>query len=131
MRGPFDIADRMLQASSPSLKPASIISSPSANSPIHQAFAINDEIYGKRSNSSYQNSNDGGNNEYLNILDGRSGILLNKEREDLCWDCLFMVCGGTGITPMFQLVSYKSSLYFNIISINNIFYFILFYFIFF
>src|SRR2546429_124775 len=51
-----------------------------------------------------------GNDDY-NILGGRSGILLNKEREDLCWDCLFMVCGGTGITPMLQLVSYNFNLF--------------------
>ena len=50
---------------------------------------------------------------FNNILNSkRSGILLNKERENLCWDVLFMVCGGTGLTPMLQLVSCKS--YFSI-----------------
>jgi hypothetical protein len=31
-------------------------------------------------------------------------ILLNPDSEDGCWDILFMICGGTGITPMIQLV---------------------------
>ena len=52
------------------------------------------------------------NPAFNGILDSeRSGMLLNSEREDLCWDCLFMVCGGTGITPMLQLVSKWISLF--------------------
>src|SRR4051794_12910919 len=31
-------------------------------------------------------------------------ILLNPNSEDGCWDVLFMICGGTGVTPMIQLV---------------------------
>ena len=31
-------------------------------------------------------------------------VLLNPDSEDGCWDILFMICGGTGITPMIQLV---------------------------
>ncbi|CAI2166612.1 17006_t:CDS:2 [Funneliformis geosporum] len=134
VRGPFDIADRMSHATlPPSIKPTGSIisrpSSPSATSPNragndarmiggrdgrdNRSFNQQPSMYDmSRGNSIYNsgigNSNNiGGNNNYLNnILDGRSGILLNKEREDLCWEHLFMVCGGTGITPMLQLIQY-------------------------
>jgi len=138
VRGPFDIADRMLQVSSPTLKPSSIASRPSSPSIVSptQAYATgrmisDNKIFNnvkQRSpihdmsreytyySSGIRNSNIGGggggndgNNDHLNsTLAGRSGILLNKERDDLCWDHLFMVCGGTGITPMLQLVSFKN-----------------------
>src|SRR5437016_4541370 len=100
----------MVQVSSPSLKPASIISrpsSPSLTSPTH-AYATGIKQRSQHTMSrgqsvfSYSGSNiqsGHGLNNLNQILDGRSGILLNKEREDLCWDHLFMVCGGTGITP--------------------------------
>jgi len=32
-------------------------------------------------------------------------ILLNPLSDDKCWDILFMIAGGTGLTPMLQLVS--------------------------
>ncbi|RIA97146.1 hypothetical protein C1645_305723 [Glomus cerebriforme] len=32
--------------------------------------------------------------------------LLNPDSNDGCWDILFMICGGTGITPMIQLIEY-------------------------
>ncbi|CAI2195995.1 7163_t:CDS:2, partial [Funneliformis geosporum] len=32
--------------------------------------------------------------------------LLNPNSFDGCWDELFMICGGTGITPMLQLIRY-------------------------
>ena len=31
-------------------------------------------------------------------------VLLNPNSSDGCWDILFMICGGSGITPMIQLV---------------------------
>ncbi|CAG8699518.1 13658_t:CDS:2, partial [Funneliformis mosseae] len=34
------------------------------------------------------------------------GSLLNPNSFDGCWDELFMICGGTGITPMLQLIRY-------------------------
>ncbi|CAG8440207.1 7817_t:CDS:10 [Funneliformis mosseae] len=92
VRGPFDIADRILQLSSPALKPVSRLSSPGLPS---------------QSSSSDHFSRHKNKDRNLNYLpDGRSGILLNMEREDFCWDYLFMVCGGTGITPMLQLIKY-------------------------
>ncbi|PKK70320.1 ferredoxin reductase-like protein [Rhizophagus irregularis] len=33
-------------------------------------------------------------------------ILLNSLSNDKCWDVLFMIAGGTGITPMLQLIKY-------------------------
>jgi hypothetical protein len=119
VRGPFDIADRMVQLSSPSLKPASIHSRPISPSGNDKFSAIYSEkskhrsqygsIRGGQSLYSYGDSNiqSGYNlNNFDHLLDGRTGILLNKERDDLCWDHLFMVCGGTGITPMLQMVSF-------------------------
>ncbi|CAG8586024.1 12445_t:CDS:10 [Funneliformis caledonium] len=92
VRGPFDIADRILQLSSPALKPVSRLSSPGLPA---------------QSSSSDHFSRHKNKNRNLNYLpDGRSGILLNMEREDFCCDYLFMVCGGTGITPMLQLIQY-------------------------
>ncbi|RHZ69451.1 hypothetical protein Glove_283g157 [Diversispora epigaea] len=41
---------------------------------------------------------------FLNFPPNR--ILLNQKSIDGCWDALFMVCGGTGITPMLQMVQY-------------------------
>ncbi|PKC11241.1 heme peroxidase [Rhizophagus irregularis] len=32
--------------------------------------------------------------------------LLNPNSDDGCWDILFMICRGTGITPMLQLIEY-------------------------
>ncbi|CAG8540148.1 15379_t:CDS:10 [Funneliformis mosseae] len=119
VRGPFDIADRVLNAPySPSIQQAgSIISRPSspstALSPI-RAFSTGSNVRGRDNrsfnqpslnNSGIGNSNIGVDN-MNSLLDGRSGILLNKERDDLCWEHLFMVCGGTGITPMLQLIQY-------------------------
>ncbi|CAG8472965.1 5666_t:CDS:2 [Paraglomus occultum] len=33
-------------------------------------------------------------------------ILLNPDASDGCWDELFMIAGGTGVTPMLQLIKY-------------------------
>ncbi|GBC06036.1 hypothetical protein RclHR1_06580008 [Rhizophagus clarus] len=33
-------------------------------------------------------------------------VLLNPNSGDGCWDILFMICRGTGITPMLQLIEY-------------------------
>ncbi|GBB83501.1 hypothetical protein RclHR1_10200008 [Rhizophagus clarus] len=132
VRGPFDIADRIIHVSSPTLKPASIKSGPTSPSlsPSHAFSTGNDKfsaIYGSDKRSEFKQRSQYGSirggqslystgdsniqsgfnlNTYDNLLEGRSGILLNKEREDLCWDHLFMVCGGTGITPMLQLIQY-------------------------
>ncbi|CAG8440194.1 7816_t:CDS:10 [Funneliformis mosseae] len=106
VRGPFDIADRMSQiSSSPTLKPASVNSRPSSPTylSVNDARKYNNNFGIKSSNSINTQLNP--SNKY-SLLDGRSGILLNKERADLCWDYLFMVCGGTGITPMLQLIQY-------------------------
>ncbi|PKC07457.1 heme peroxidase [Rhizophagus irregularis] len=118
VRGPFDIADRMTtnyQAPSTTLEPPNTLTRPS--SPMISSFGFNGLDYMIRPNNfstyfqyenhhkgySISNSNESNNNV---ILGDRTGVLLNKEREDLCWDCLFMVCGGTGITPMIQMIQY-------------------------
>src|SRR5688572_26148980 len=71
----------------------------------------------KRSNSivSLYDNNPKFNSIVNSDFGKRSGILFNKEKEDLCWDYLFMVCGGTGIAPMLQLVSYRFYLIFILI----------------
>ncbi|CAG8713040.1 261_t:CDS:2, partial [Acaulospora morrowiae] len=33
-------------------------------------------------------------------------VLLNPKSPDGCWDILFMICGGTGLAPMLQMVQY-------------------------
>ncbi|RGB28169.1 heme peroxidase [Rhizophagus diaphanus] len=99
VRGPFDIADRWTYLSAPSPIFESITRPSSANSHTRTFSKGLHMDYIKRPNGI-------DNNQMNNILGKRSGILLNKEREDLCWDHLFMVCGGTGITPMLQLIQY-------------------------
>src|SRR6266542_3086582 len=99
MRGPFDIADRMsyYSVSSPTLE--SRLSSSNSHSYTRSSFYNNYMDCIRRPNSIDRNRE-----SIMNNNSGKkSGILLNKEREDLCWDYLFMVCGGTGITPMLQL----------------------------
>ncbi|GBC07611.1 hypothetical protein RclHR1_07570007 [Rhizophagus clarus] len=128
VRGPFDIADRMStnnQTPSNTLEPPNTLTRPS--SPVVSSFGFNfnrglaDYMIRPNSFATYfqyenhhrgysyignNNSSESSNNNNNEILGNRTGILLNKEREDLCWDCLFMVCGGTGITPMLQLIQY-------------------------
>ncbi|CAG8663617.1 4652_t:CDS:10 [Rhizophagus irregularis] len=43
------------------------------------------------------------NNQPLSIS---NCILLNPNNPNGCWDNLFMICGGSGITPMLQLIHY-------------------------
>ncbi|CAI2178890.1 18227_t:CDS:10 [Funneliformis geosporum] len=109
VRGPFDIANRMVL---PILE-TNILTRPS--SPSLGETNKNLSIYDLRKSHSiatYLQQNGIVNTLYNsdvdnnNLLEGRSGILLNKEREDLCWDYLFMVCCGTGIAPMLQLIQY-------------------------
>jgi hypothetical protein len=125
VRGPFDIADRMSnnnnQAPSTTLEPPNTLTRPS--SPIVSSFGFNfnrgmaDYIIRPNAFSTYfqyenhhkgyssiPGNSDSGESNNNESLGNRTGVLLNKERKDLCWDCLFMVCGGTGITPMIQLV---------------------------
>jgi hypothetical protein len=119
VRGPFDIAERMnVQSSlsqittSPTIRPTSpnlvrsgtLMRQNSVNNvvinPHHSYQPSNyglDSVFGDESRSIYgTNSNSGAS---------QSKILLNPARRDQCWDILFMVCGGTGLTPMLQLVS--------------------------
>src|SRR3954452_13229608 len=48
-----------------------------------------DSVYGDESRSVFSDKSGQSN--------GR--ILLNPARGDQCWDVLFMICGGTGLTP--------------------------------
>ncbi|CAG8501913.1 16490_t:CDS:10 [Funneliformis mosseae] len=57
-----------------------------------------DESYSVNGNSEAHQPSNGG------VINNR--VLLNPAREDQCWDTLFMVCGGTGLTPMLQLIQY-------------------------
>ncbi|RIA89938.1 hypothetical protein C1645_170168 [Glomus cerebriforme] len=130
VRGPFDIADRMyvspqvLSLPQKNLSPTSPIIGPSSPNLVRRAttlmrqnsinnFVINphhsyqpshfglDSVYGDENRSVYGGSNSDSAQSNFN---GR--ILLNSARGDQCWDILFMVCGGTGLTPMLQLIQY-------------------------
>ncbi|CAG8586007.1 12444_t:CDS:10, partial [Funneliformis caledonium] len=112
VRGPFDIANRMVL---PFLdtSPITRSSSPSA---FHATFGDTNKtlsVYDMRRSHSVatylqQNGiyNSDFGSQFNSMLEGRSGIILNKERKDLCWDSLFMICCGTGIAPMLQLIQY-------------------------
>ena len=134
VRGPFDIAERMCipQTLSPQTGISPIIGS-SSPSLVHRATittlmrqnSINinphhnyqpshfglDSVYSDENRSVF-----GNNSENTGQANGK--ILLNHAREDQCWDVLFMICGGTGLTPMLQLVSnfFKNSFYFITVS---------------
>ncbi|CAG8542427.1 14892_t:CDS:10, partial [Acaulospora morrowiae] len=76
VRGPFDVMERQMRIS---LKTNSFISSPTSSTP------------------------------YLGLdKDGLGGktSLLNPNSSDGCWEMLYMIAGGTGITPMLQLIRY-------------------------
>ena len=62
-----------------------------------------DSVYGDENYSVNGGSSETGH-QPSNGISNR--VLLNPAREDQCWDILFMVCGGTGLTPMLQLVCY-------------------------
>ncbi|GBB83499.1 hypothetical protein RclHR1_10200006 [Rhizophagus clarus] len=124
VRGPFDIAERMnvqssllqtnLSPTSPTIVPTSpnlvrrgttLARKNSVNNVVinpHQSYQPSnfglDSVFGDENRSVYgTNSNNGAS---------QPRILLNPARGDQCWDVLFMVCGGTGLTPMLQLIQY-------------------------
>ncbi|CAB4491492.1 unnamed protein product [Rhizophagus irregularis] len=82
VRGPFDISNQISPVLSPS-SPNSSNLSPSNLNPSHLS-------------------------RYLSRYYEPSPrhILLNSLSNDKCWDVLFMIAGGTGITPMLQLIKY-------------------------
>ncbi|CAB4425485.1 unnamed protein product [Rhizophagus irregularis] len=82
VRGPFDISNQISPILSPS-SPNSSNLSPSNLNPSHLS-------------------------RYLSRYYEPSPrhILLNSLSNDKCWDVLFMIAGGTGITPMLQLIKY-------------------------
>jgi hypothetical protein len=84
VRGPFDISNRI------SVQPSSL--SPTSPS---------------SSNLSPSNLNPSHLSKYLSRYYEPSPkhLLLNSLSNDKCWDVLFMIAGGTGLTPMLQLVS--------------------------
>lgn len=95
VRGPFDISNQISPILSPS-SPNSSNLSPSNLNPSHLS-------------------------RYLSRYYEPSPrhILLNSLSNDKCWDVLFMIAGGTGITPMLQLVSLIDIKFFYYRAINN------------
>ncbi|CAG8437036.1 1228_t:CDS:2 [Scutellospora calospora] len=95
VRGPFDVSERIEQH-------------PITNSDLtglrrRLRHSVSSKLFPK-SNTAYSG--------YGSVLSSDehsqtpSRVLLNQSREDKCWDCLFLVCGGTGITPALQLIQY-------------------------
>ncbi len=127
VRGPFDIADRMymstqissarinMSPTSPVIRPSSPNSTVNimygGGNLIHSATLMrkNSINHNFNPNHNYQPSHFGLDSVYGDenySVNGSNRVLLNPAREDQCWDILFMVCGGTGLTPMLQLVCY-------------------------
>ncbi|CAG8774227.1 17167_t:CDS:2, partial [Racocetra persica] len=93
VRGPFDICNRP--------RPNPYLMSISPINPLTSAQYFNWETSLYSPTSPY------------NKLIGSPGILspmktslLNPNSSDGCWDELYMIAGGTGITPMLQLIKY-------------------------
>ncbi|CAG8464380.1 12977_t:CDS:10, partial [Dentiscutata heterogama] len=99
VRGPFDVSERIEQAGTPYSSEAGLRRRQRAS-----IMSTSGRRYTK-SNTAYSGygsvSSDDNNNRAPS-----SRILLNNNREDKCWDYLFLVCGGTGITPALQLIQY-------------------------
>lgn len=80
VRGPFDISNRISPVLSPSSPSSSNLSPSNLNPHLSKYLSRYYEPSPRH-------------------------ILLNSLSNDKCWDVLFMIAGGTGITPMLQLVS--------------------------
>ncbi|RGB24946.1 hypothetical protein C1646_724956 [Rhizophagus diaphanus] len=122
VRGPFDIAERMSIQSSTNVLPTSPTIGPTSPNLVRRGTttlmrqnSVNNVVINPH--HSYQPSNFGLDSVFgdesrslygtiSNSGAGQSRILLNPARGDQCWDTLFMVCGGTGLTPMLQLIQY-------------------------
>ncbi|CAG8485014.1 7412_t:CDS:10 [Cetraspora pellucida] len=95
VRGPFDVSERIVPTSSivPNFEPSGLRYRPSTRHGTRSVVSsrykapITDDSSEKESPS-------------------RPRILLNHKRDDKCWDRLFLICGGSGITPGLQLIEY-------------------------
>ncbi|CAG8548792.1 12902_t:CDS:10 [Cetraspora pellucida] len=83
VRGPFDVSDRHSSNVAPTL----------AN-PLSRKTSI---LSPTRSYTPYA---------HYTKFTGAKTSLLNPDSPDGCWDELYMIAGGTGITPMLQLIKY-------------------------
>ncbi|CAG8599806.1 7905_t:CDS:10 [Gigaspora margarita] len=98
VRGPFDVSERIEQFESPSPSETGL------RRRLRSSVMSTSGRKYTRSNTAYSGYGSGTSDDNYNRTPSR--ILLNHAREDRCWDHLFLVCGGTGITPALQLIRY-------------------------
>ncbi|CAG8597563.1 19889_t:CDS:2, partial [Racocetra persica] len=93
VRGPFDVSDRIIPTSSiiPNFEPSGLRYRPSTR---HGTLSV------VSSKFKPPITDDSSEDE----SPASSRILMNHKRDDKCWDRLFLICGGSGITPGLQLV---------------------------
>jgi hypothetical protein len=136
VRGPFDVSERMyiptqVLSSQASLLPTSPVIRPASVNLIRKATIttlMRQNSINVNPNHNYQPSQFGLDSAYgdesRSVFSDNSGqsngrLLLNSARGDQCWDILFMICGGTGLTPMLQLVSELFKFFFFLPMNNN------------
>lgn len=97
VRGPFDVSDRIVPTSSivPSFETTGLRYRSSTYRGTRTLSVVSKSI--RPATESESSEKDSPN---------RSRILMNPRRDDKCWDRLFLICGGTGITPGLQLIQY-------------------------
>ncbi|RIB15516.1 hypothetical protein C2G38_1574489 [Gigaspora rosea] len=97
VRGPFDVSDRIIPTSSiiPSYEPTGLRYRSSTYRGTRTLSVVSRSI--RPATESESSEKDSPN---------QSRILMNPRRDDKCWDRLFLICGGTGITPGLQLIQY-------------------------
>ncbi|CAG8535727.1 5775_t:CDS:10 [Dentiscutata erythropus] len=103
VRGPFDVSERIEQVELPSSSEAGLRRRLRAS--IMSTSGHSSSRRYTKSNTAYSRYGSVSSDDN-NYRAPSSRILLNSAREDKCWDYLFLVCGGTGITPALQLIQY-------------------------
>ncbi|CAG8460621.1 14501_t:CDS:10 [Racocetra persica] len=87
-RGPFDVSDRQRSYVAPTVTVTSPYVAPTLTNPLSQGTNI---LLPTRPSAKFTET---------------KTTLLNPDSPDGCWDELYMIAGGTGITPMLQLIKY-------------------------
>ncbi|CAG8632078.1 25349_t:CDS:2 [Dentiscutata erythropus] len=98
VRRPFDVSDRIVPTSSiiPNFEPTGLRYRSSTRHGTQTFSVVNSRLRPATATES----------ESEKDSPTQPRLLMNHRRDDKCWDCLFLICGGTGITPGLQLIQY-------------------------
>ncbi|CAG8456329.1 108_t:CDS:10 [Dentiscutata erythropus] len=98
VRGPFDVSDRIVPTSSiiPNFEPTGLRYRSSTRQGTRTLSVVSSRLRPATATES----------ESEKDSPTQPRLLMNHRRDDKCWDRLFLICGGTGITPGLQLIQY-------------------------